>query len=163
MKKDSKKRGRERTNVSTRVLKNAKTSRCSYFSIPFGCRERDRDTIVPDNPYKLARSLLIKFIELIRDLHRDNCSLSTWSFPLNYEKSNWDIPLFVWNSIFGLFDPISRSANLQSKKKSSHLLIFCESLREAIDICRSILYRDWNGKIPKEWTYCNKYMYFLIT
>lgn len=77
MKKDSKKRGRERTNVSTRVLKNAKTSRCSYFSIPFGCRERDRDTIVPDNPYKLARSLLIKFIELIRDLHRDNCSLST--------------------------------------------------------------------------------------
>lgn len=69
-------RGRERTNVSTRVLKNAKTSRCSYFSIPFGCRERDRDTIVPDNPYKLARSLLIKFIELIRDLRRDNCSLS---------------------------------------------------------------------------------------
>lgn len=41
------------------------------------CRERDRDTIAPDNPYKLARSFLIKFIELIRDLHRDNCSLST--------------------------------------------------------------------------------------
>lgn len=48
------------------VLKNAKTLRCSRSSIPFVCRKRDGDTIIPDNPYKLARSLLIKFIELIR-------------------------------------------------------------------------------------------------
>lgn len=68
------------------VLKNARTLRCSYFSIPFGCRKRDRDTTIPDNPCKLARSFLIKFIELMRDLFHDIAASTLDDLPQTFQE-----------------------------------------------------------------------------
>lgn len=44
------------------------------FFDPLRLSERERDAVVADNPYKLALSFLIKFIELIRALLRDIAS-----------------------------------------------------------------------------------------